>query len=67
MTSLERQGHPALFYDYLRQESPDLFARVSPPQLASFIGVSEKEFAHLHKSDQDIPMSFAHRRPRKNK
>ena len=65
MTSLERRGNPAPFYDYLHQESPDLFTRVSHAQLASFIGVSEKEFAHLHKSDLHIPMTFTRRRPKK--
>lgn len=65
MTSLERRGNPALFYDYLGQESPDLFTKVSHAQLASFIGVSEKTFAHLHKNDLHIPMTLARRRPRK--
>jgi CRP-like cAMP-binding protein len=65
MTSLERQRDPAMFYDYLRQESPDLFTSVSHAQLASFIGVSEKEFTHLHKSDLHIPMSSTRHRLRK--
>jgi len=67
MTSLESQGDPALFYDYLRQESPDLFTRVSHAHLASFIGISEKEFAHMHKSDLHMAMSIARRRPKKSK
>jgi CRP-like cAMP-binding protein len=67
LTSLERRGDPAHFYDYLRQESPDLFTRVSHAHLASFIGVSEKEFAHMHKSNLHIPMSFTRRGPKKSK
>ena len=65
MTPLERRKDPVLFYDYLRQESQDLCTGVSPAHLASLIGVSEKEFAHLNKSDLHIPMTFARRRPRK--
>lgn len=65
MTSLDRRGDPALFYDYLRQESPDLFTRVSHAYLASFIGISKKQFAHMHKSVLHMPMSHTCRRQRK--
>lgn len=62
---LERERDPSLKYDYLRQHAPDLFRRVDPVHLASFIGVTEKEFLHLHNSKLHLPMSSARHRKRK--
>lgn len=62
---LERRGDPSLKYDYLRQHAPDLLRRVDPRYLASFVGVTEKEFLHLHKSELHLPMSGVRRRRRK--
>lgn len=62
---LERWGDPSLKYNYLRQHAPELLRRIDPIYLASFIGVTEKEFLHLHKSDLHLPMSGIRRRKRK--
>jgi hypothetical protein len=62
---LERERDPSLKYDYLRQHAPELFRRVDPVHLASFIGITEKEFLHLHKSDLHLPMLTVRHRKRK--
>ena len=50
-------------YDYLRQYYPDLIRRVPTKYLASFIGITEREFRHLQESRIKLHLSFRrHRR-----
>jgi signal-transduction protein with cAMP-binding, CBS, and nucleotidyltransferase domain len=53
---------PSHWFDYLRQTAPDLLHRVPDKYLASFVGVSEKAFAHMKnassRSDLNIRRTF---------
>lgn len=62
---LEREKDASRKYDYLSQQKPDLFVRVSAAHLASFMGISEKEFLHLHKSELHLPHLTRRHRKRK--
>ncbi len=52
----------SLLYDYLRGHTPDLLDRVTPKYLASFLGVSEKVFSHIRRSNIRTGMSGKHLR-----
>jgi hypothetical protein len=66
MTFLDRRKDSSVKYDYLRRQAPELFSRLPPADLASFVGVSEEKFLHLHKSDLHLPAKFKrHRRTKK--
>lgn len=41
-------------YDWFRQHSPDVMDRAPAKYLASFIGISEKEFRHLQQSKMKL-------------
>jgi hypothetical protein len=63
---LERHKDSSVKYDYLRRQAPDLLSRLPPADLASFVGVSEEKFLHLHNSDLHLPAKFKrHRRTKK--
>ena len=57
----ERYELTSLRYDYLRQESPDLFTRVPVRHLASFVGVSVKVFEHMEQNNIHLKMSSRRR------
>jgi len=58
---LSRTELASLRYDYLRQESPDLFNRVPVRHLASFVGVSVKVFEHMEQNNIHLKMSSRRR------
>jgi hypothetical protein len=52
-------------YDWLRQHFPSLMDRAPVKHLAAFLGISEKEFRHLHKSK--IKLHLALRKHKRDK
>jgi hypothetical protein len=62
LTFLHRHKDGSVKYDYLRRQAPDLLSRLPPSDLASFVGVSEEKFLHLHNSDLHLPAKFKRRR-----
>jgi CRP-like cAMP-binding protein len=53
--------HTSNWFDYLRQNCPQLLDRVPVKYLASFIGVSEKVF--LHMKDSSLKMGVVPKKP----
>jgi CRP-like cAMP-binding protein len=64
---MERQQDPTLKYDHLRGHEPELLGRVPAAYLASYIGISEKQFHHLRKSALHLPLSSKRHYPRKKR
>jgi CRP-like cAMP-binding protein len=62
---LKISDDPTLRYDYLRKNMPDIFTRIEHTHLATFIGITVKEFLHLHNSHLYLSMSSIRHRKRK--
>jgi CRP-like cAMP-binding protein len=59
---LEHGGSLSDKYDYIRQTFPDFLKRIPPKYLASFRGISEKQFSRIHETNLHMKIPVTRRR-----